>query len=69
MAKKESFKGKGMEDLAKLLREKREELRSLRFTAAGGRSKDAGSAKKARKDIARLLTEETAQKRAAESAA
>jgi ribosomal protein L29 len=65
MAKKLSFKGKKPEEIQKLLGEKREELRTLRFTAAGGRTKDASLAGKVRKDIARLLTETTAQKNAA----
>lgn len=62
MAKKLSFKGKKAEEIQKLLGEKREELRSLRFSAAGGRAKDASQLSKVRKDIARLLTEQTAQK-------
>jgi ribosomal protein L29 len=65
MAKKTSFKDKSAEEIKKLLVEKREELRTLRFHAAGGRAKDASAAKKTRKDIARLLTAETAQKKAA----
>lgn len=65
MAKKLSFKDKKPEELAKLLAEKREELRALRFGASGGRAKDASAAGKVRKDIARLLTEQTAQKNAA----
>ena len=65
MAKKTSFKDTSAEDIKKLLVEKREELRTLRFGATGGRTKDASAAKKTRKDIARLLTEETAQKKAA----
>ncbi|MBU2103807.1 50S ribosomal protein L29 [Patescibacteria group bacterium] len=64
MAKKLSFKDKKPEEIQKLLTEKREELRSLRFAAAGARPKDASAAAKVRKDIARLLTEETAQKNA-----
>lgn len=64
MAKKLSFKGKKPEEIMKLLGEKREELRSLRFSAAGGRTKDASQGAKVRKDIARLLTEQTAQKNA-----
>lgn len=64
MAKKTSFKDKTVEEIAKLLTEKREELRTLRFHAAGGRAKDAIEAKKVRKDIARLLTENTAKKNA-----
>lgn len=64
MTKKLSFKDMKPEEIAKVLGEKREELRSLRFTAAGGRPKDATAASKVRKDIARLLTEQTAQKNA-----
>ena len=59
MAKKLSFKDKKPEEI-----QKREELRSLRFSAAGGRPKDATLGAKVRKDIARLLTEQTAQKNA-----
>ncbi len=62
MAKKLSFKDKKPEEIAKLLMEKREELRVLRFAGAGARPKDASALGKVRKDIARLLTEETAQK-------
>jgi len=64
MAKKTSFKDAKNEDLVKMLGEKREELRTLRFSAAGGRVKDASLAGKARKDIARILTEQTARKNA-----
>lgn len=67
MAKKLSFKDKKPEEIKKLLAEKREELRTLRFQAAGGRPKDASALSKVRKDIARLLTEETAQKHSAAS--
>ncbi|MBU1292684.1 50S ribosomal protein L29 [Patescibacteria group bacterium] len=52
------------EEIQKLLVEKRAELRTLRFAAAGARPKDASAPAKVRKDIARLLTEETAQKNA-----
>ena len=65
MTKKLSFKDKKPEEIVKLVAEKREELRVLRFTAAGGRAKDASAAGKVRKDIARLLTEKTAQENAA----
>lgn len=64
MAKKLSFKDKKPEEIMKLLKEKREELRALRFQAAGGRPKDASQLSKVRKDVARLLTEQTAQKNA-----
>lgn len=68
MTKKISFKGKKAEEITKLLGEKREELRTLRFQAAGGRPKDASAAGKVRKDIARLLTEQTAQENQASNA-
>lgn len=57
MAKKLVLKEKNPEELTKLLKEKREELRGLRFSAAGSRPKDSTGPKKARKVIARLLTE------------
>lgn len=44
-------------DLMKLLSEKREELRVIRFTAAGSRPKDTTTQAKIRKEIARILTE------------
>ncbi|MEK7510700.1 MAG: 50S ribosomal protein L29 [Patescibacteria group bacterium] len=62
MAKKTSFKDKNAEELNKLLSEKREELRLVRFSATGARVKDVNQAGKIRKDIARLLTELTAKK-------
>jgi len=68
MAKKTSFKDTSPEDIKKLLVEKREELRALRFGAAGARAKDPSALKKARKDIARLLTEQTAQDKKAATA-
>lgn len=58
MAKKETYKDKKDGELISLLSEKREELRSLRFTAAGSRPKDTNAPAKIRKDIARILTEQ-----------
>ena len=52
-------------ELVKLLAEKREELRKLRFEAAGSRPKDSNSPAKARKDIARILTQLATLKRTA----
>lgn len=57
MAKKTTYKETSAEELAKLLAEKREELRKLRFTAAGARPADSNAPKKARHEIARILTE------------
>ena len=60
MAKKTSFKDMTAADLSKVLSERREELRKLRFTAAGTRTKDTNESGKIRKDIARILTAQTA---------
>ena len=57
MAKKTDFTKKNPEELMKLLKEKREELRALRFSAAGARPKDSNSPMKVRRDVARVLTE------------
>jgi ribosomal protein L29 len=54
--KKLSLNDKSHEELSKLLAEKREELRKLRFEAAGSRPKDSNAPAKVRKDIARILT-------------
>ncbi len=57
MAKKTTLKEKNEVELVKLLKEKREELRGLRFAAAGARPKDSNAPSKTRKEIARVLTE------------
>lgn len=57
MAKKIELTEKNPEELMKLLVEKREELRKLRFAAAGAKAKDGSAPKKTRQDIARILTE------------
>ncbi len=59
MAKKISFTDKKPEELVKLLVEKREDLRVLRFQAAGARAKDSNAPARIRKDIARILTAQT----------
>jgi|CXWL01.1.fsa_nt_gi ribosomal protein L29 len=56
MAKKTSFTDMTATELTKVLGERREELRKLRFTAAGARTKDTNESGKIRKDIARILT-------------
>ncbi|MFZ1987755.1 MAG: 50S ribosomal protein L29 [Minisyncoccia bacterium] len=43
-------------ELVKMLAEKREELRALRFSAAGARAQNPNAARNTRKDIARTLT-------------
>ena len=57
MKKKTNLKEKSAEDLMKLLKERRESLRTLRFAAAGSRPKDSSEPRKTRKEIARVLTE------------
>jgi len=59
MAKKTkiTFKDTTSEDLVKQRAEKREELRALRFAAAGARPKDTNEPRNARKVIARIETE------------
>ncbi len=55
--KKITFKDTEQKELIKLLGEKREHLRTLRFTAAGARNKNAQEPRNVRKEIARILTE------------
>ena len=57
MAKKTSLTDKTPEELTKLLKEHRESLRDLRFSAAGSRPKDSHAPLKTRRTIARVLTE------------
>lgn len=64
MAKKTDYMKKEGGELVKELAKLREELRTLRFTAAGSRTKDAHARSKVRKDIARVLTAMTAKKSA-----
>lgn len=59
MAKKPNLIEKTDAELTALLKEKREQLRELRFTAKTARVKDTTDPAKARKDIARILTEVT----------
>ncbi|MDB5194827.1 MAG: ribosomal protein [Parcubacteria group bacterium] len=57
MKKKLDLKEKNPEELMKMLKEKREELRGVRFSAAGARAKDGSVFAKTRRDVARVLTE------------
>lgn len=57
MAKKTKLTEKSPAELTKMLKEKREELRALRFAAAGARPKDSNAPKNSRREIARMLTE------------
>lgn len=58
MAKtKTNISEKNPQELTEMLAEKREQLRSLRFTALGSRLKDSSEPKKLRADVARIMTE------------
>jgi ribosomal protein L29 len=56
MAKKESLKNHTVEDLQKLARDKREELRALRFSVAGSKNRNVKQVRTLRREIARTLT-------------
>lgn len=62
MSKKISFNDKKPEELEKMLGEKREELRTVRFAKAGSRPSDPSLLGKIRKDIARIMTAQTLTK-------
>lgn len=57
MAKKISLTEKNPAELTEMLNKQREELRVLRFAAAGSRPQDSDAPAKTRKQIARILTE------------
>lgn len=57
MAKKLDIKEKSAEDLMKLLAEKREQLRTLRFGGVSRSVKDTSEPKQIRADVARIMTE------------
>ncbi|MSR70922.1 50S ribosomal protein L29 [Candidatus Kaiserbacteria bacterium] len=60
MSKKLDLKNHSADELAKLVHDKREELRVLRFHVAGSKNRDVKAAQKLRKDIARALTQANA---------
>ena len=62
--KKTSFKDHTSEDIAKLVADKREALRGLRFSAVGSKNKNVKQAKNIRREIARALTEASVRKNA-----
>jgi ribosomal protein L29 len=64
MAKKEDMTKKTAEELATLAAETRKELREVRFAAAGSRPADASAPRKLRRQIARILTEQSRRSRA-----
>lgn len=55
----EELKKKSIEDLTKLLDEKRELVRANRFDRSGSAKKDVKSVSVAKKEIARILTEQS----------
>ncbi len=64
MAKKTSLQKHSVEDLNRLVKDKREELRALRFSVAGSKNRNVKLGRTLRKDIARALTAVNAQKKA-----
>jgi ribosomal protein L29 len=60
--KKTSLKNHTQDELIKLAEDKREELRVLRFSASGSKNRNVKLPRVLRKDIARALTELTAQR-------
>ena len=56
------FNKKSAEDLTKLVSEKKEELRALRFDRAGAAKKNVKASLLARKEVARALTALNARK-------
>jgi ribosomal protein L29 len=56
MAKKQSLINADAGELQKLVADKREELRSLRFNVAGSKNRNVKLGRNLRKEIARALT-------------
>lgn len=55
------FKTQDIPQLEKMVADKREALRTLRFNAAGSRSRNVKEGKELRKEVARILTELSAR--------
>ncbi|MEK9167714.1 MAG: 50S ribosomal protein L29 [Patescibacteria group bacterium] len=53
----DKLKGKSQKDLARMLEEKRIELRSFRFGIAGSKTKNVRAGRGLQREIARILTE------------
>jgi ribosomal protein L29 len=56
MTKKNSLKNHSNEELTKLVSDKREDLRALRFSVAGSKNRNVKAGRTLRKEIARALT-------------
>lgn len=65
--KKTNFSKYSDDDLRKELAEKRDALRTFRFSEAGSRSRNVREGRNLRKNIAQLLTEMNARRIAVES--
>ena len=57
MATVKELQKKNEKDLKKMLAEKREEIRNLRFGTAGSQLRDVSATQKNKKEIAQILTE------------
>ena len=60
MAKKISLTNHTNEELQKLVADKRESLRALRFSSTGSKNRNVKQVKTLRKEIARAMTQSTA---------
>ena len=61
----ETIKGKNDAELTETLAAKREEVRTLRFGTAGSAVRDVRATRKARRMVARILTEQRARTKTA----
>ncbi|HVZ75947.1 MAG TPA: 50S ribosomal protein L29 [Candidatus Paceibacterota bacterium] len=57
MTKKHSLANHGPEELTKMVADKKEELRALRFSTSGSKNHNVKLAREIRKQVARALTE------------
>jgi ribosomal protein L29 len=64
MAKKVTLTNHSVEDLNRLVTEKREELRALRFSVAGSKNRNVKLGRTLRKEVARAMTELSIRKNA-----
>jgi ribosomal protein L29 len=58
------YKDKSPQDLMKLIADKQKAIRDFRFGSTGSKTKNVKLGKTLRKDIARIMTELTIQKKA-----
>lgn len=58
------YKNKTIEDLKKLINEKRASIRDFRFGSTGSKTKNVKLSATLRKDIARIMTELTLRRKA-----